>query len=446
MQRSFSVRLSPPGGAFAAKYPALAHLPFVLDSRPGFHRLLNRYLVERGLGLWTPTASRYKDSTEPRLPTEQSMRNYADWLANFVEWADVRRVDIKTCSYSVHVAGRYQREMLQGTWSRDGKTKSPTTINLRVQQACDFLGWMVARRLRAAFTVPYETVYINVGSATSSHGNHRKQVHVRVGKARESKSILTMPTDDQVRQWLDAVRLADWTIALMSETILLTAMRREEVVCLRKDLLPEKESDWRVVNPLSPPAQQQLALTIQLGTKGPTLGRDSHGDKIGPARSILVPVSLAKRWQEYLRTTRNGAFAKRLDGVRGAKARRERSEGAVHLFLRPQDGERYTGKQLYDGWTQCEGPFAGWSPHKGRHWWACSTLWREMKKQAGRIRVDNESDAAFLESTALSIIRLQISPQLGHLDEATTMRYLRWVINMLSTPISLDDAESWSDE
>ena len=446
MQRSFSVRFSPAGGIFATKYPALAHLPCVLDSRPGFHRLANRYLIERGLGLWTPPASRYKNSTEPRLPTVKSMRNYAEWLANFLEWADVRSVDLATCSYSAHVAGRYQREMLQGTWSRDGKGKRPSTVNLRVQQACDFLTWMVDRGLRAPFAVPYETVHINVGSATSSHGHHRKQVQVRIGKVRQARSILTMPTDEQVRLWLDSVRHADETVALMCETILLTAMRREEVVCLRKDVLPELQSDWVVVNPLSPPAQQQLAVTIRLGTKGPTFGSDPHGDKIGPERNILVPVSLAKRWHEYLRKTRNGAFSKRLEGVHGAKARRERSEGAVHLFLRAQDGERFTGKQLYDAWTSHDGPFAGWSPHQGRHWWACSTLWRELKKQAERIRIDNESDVAFLESTALSVIRLQIAPQLGHASESTTMIYLRWVINMIGVPVSLDDADSERDD
>lgn len=444
MQRSFSVKFSPSDGVFATKYPALVHLPCIFDSRPGFHRLANRYLVERGLGVWMPPASRWKDSSEPRLPTAQSMRNYADWLANFLEWTDVRSVDLATCSYSVHVAGRYQGEMLQGTWSRDGKGKRPKTVNLRVQQACDFLTWMVDRGLRPPFAVPYETVHIKVGSATSAHGHHRKQVQVRVGKVKETTAILTMPTDEQVKKWLDSVRCADVTAALMCETILLTAMRREEVVCLRTNLLPELQSDWVVVNPLAPPAQQQLSVTIRLGTKGQMFGYDEHGDKIGPERTILIPVSLAKRWHEYMRTTRNGAFAKRLEGVRGAKARRERAAGAVHLFLRAEDGERFTGKQLYDAWTSYEGPFEGWSPHQGRHWWACTTLWRELKKQAGRIRVDNESDAAFIESTALSIIRLQIAPQLGHASESTTMIYLRWVINMVSTPVSLDDAETWN--
>jgi len=252
--------------------------------------------------------------------------------------------------------------------------------------------------------------------------------------------------DEQVKQWLVELRKSDETGALMCETVLLTGLRREVVVCLRKDLLPESQSDWKVVNPLAPPAQQQLSLTIRFGVKGQDSGYDEHGDKIGSEHTILVPVTLAKRWHEYLRTTRNIAFAKRLEGVRGVKARQKCAEGAVHLFLRAKDGKRFTGKQLYDIWTSVKGPFDGWSPHKGRNWWACSVLWRELQHLRTRIRVDNESDAQFLKSSALDIIRLQIAPQLGHVSYSTTMTYLEWVFNMLSTPVSLEDIESERDE
>lgn len=437
MQRNFSVVYSLADGRFASRYPALQHLPFILDARPGFHRLANSYLVERGLALWSPAA--LSAGRPNRIPTKQTMLSYAQWLANFLEWADVRRVDIQTCSYVVHVAGRYQSEMLKGLWSRDGLGRAPATANLRVQQACDFLSWMADRGHRQQFDVPYETLQVKIGSATSSMGQVSREVRSRTGKVRNKKRVLHMPTDDLVRKWLVAVQeSAGATCALMCETILLTAMRREEVTSLRTDTLPENPREWQIANPLAPHDQQQVRLSIRFGTKGAGYGED-HGDKIGPERSILIPLRLAQRWHEYRRHSRNLAFKRRLDGVRGVQARLKRSQSAVHLFLRQRDGERFAGKELYDAWVSADLPIGGWSPHQGRHWWACSVLWRELKKHERIASLTGDIAAALLESTAISIIRLHIQPQLGHAQDSTTMIYLQWVVDMLGTPVSLDD-------
>ena len=86
MQRSYSVFCSPPDGAFAKRYPALAHLPCIFDGRPGYHRLSNQYLMERGLGLWRP-----EGGARTGIPTKKTMRNYAHWLANFLEWTHVQK-------------------------------------------------------------------------------------------------------------------------------------------------------------------------------------------------------------------------------------------------------------------------------------------------------------------------------------------------------------------
>jgi hypothetical protein len=194
MQRSFSVNYSSPEGRFAQKYPSLAHLPYVLDSRPGFHRMGNSYLVERGLGLWSSGSS--GRNTYSKIPTKQTMHNYAQWLSNFLEWLDVRGVDAVTCSYPVHVAGRYQSEMLEGIWSYDGRKLKATTVNLRVQQACDFLTWMVDRGKRGPFGVPYETYQVKVGGATSSLGHLSREVRSRTGKARSVQGALLTPTEN----------------------------------------------------------------------------------------------------------------------------------------------------------------------------------------------------------------------------------------------------------
>jgi integrase len=124
--------------------------------------------------------------------------------------------------------------------------------------------------------------------------------------------------------------------------------------------------------------------------------------------------------------------------VKGA-ARVALAKSAVHLFLRASDGMQFKGPELYNAWTGALPPINGWSPHQGRHWWACSVLWRELKKHQHTPHLSNETTAALLENTALSIIRLQVQPQLGHANEATTMVYLRWVMDMLAVPASLED-------
>ena len=433
--RSYSVCFTP-DGKFASRYPALAHLPFILDSRPGYHRLGNAYLVERGLGLWGPE-SRNQVLTG-RSPTAKSMLSYAQWLANFLEWADMRKVDLKTCDYATHIVGLYQKEMLEGLWSRDGYGLAPSTVNLRVQQACDFLTWMADTGQRVVFQIPYDTAKLRIGSATSSIGHLGFNVRVRKGKLRRPTRPLCMPTDAQVKAWLESVHEKYGpTYGLMCETILFTAMRREEVVCLRHDTLPDNPKHWLIANPLAPPAQQQVRISIRYGTKGPTYGRD-NGDKIGPERDILIPLSLAQSWDHYRANARNQAFAARMKGAKGV-ARLALAKSAVHLFLRASDGMQFQGPGLYNAWTGAQPPINGWSPHQGRHWWACSVLWRELKKHQHTPHLSNETTAALLESTALSIIRLQVQPQLGHANEATTTVYLRWVMDMLAVPASLED-------
>lgn len=390
--------------------------------------------MERGLGLWRP-----KGSARSGVPTKKTMRSYAHWLVNFLEWADVRGVDLNVCSYSVHVAGRYQSEMLGGTWSHDGQGRKASTVNARVQQACDFLTWMVAKGIRGAFEIPYETQQLMIGSAVRAHGKTIREVQVRRGKARVSELALHMPTNAAVRQWLTNVsESAGQTVGLMCETVLLTAMRREEVVSLRVDTLPSNPADWKISNPLAPEDQQLVRISIRFGTKGASYGED-HGDKVGPERNILIPLALAKRWHAYRNGDRNRAFKRWMEGIKGVDARKARARDAVHLFLRDDNGQRFSGKKFYDAWVCVERPVAGWSPHQGRHWWACSVLLRELQKHENIRQLSSETATALLESTAISIVRLQIQPQLGHAHDSTTMIYVRWVVDMVSQPVSLAD-------
>lgn len=379
-----------------------------------------------------------------KIPTAKSMKTYADWLVNFLEWADRRNIDLLACDYATHVNGMYQEEMLKGYWSHRGNELSPNTVNARVNQACDFLNWMVHTGKRSApYRIPTSTITIQIGSATSAAGYMGKVNESRKGKVKQKQRHIQMPTRAQMRTWLAEVHSNnDRAIGLMCETIVRSGMRREEVVCLRVDTLPLERGKWLVVNGHEAPENQQVRISIKYGTKGQVYGVD-HGDEVGPERTLLIPLTLAEAWHDYRSNERVSAFGQWVKGFRGA-AWATRASDSVHLFLRP-DGARYKGKKLYDGWKKAKSPLAKtarWSPHVGRHWWACMVLWEELKKYETITDLNSETKAALVGDAALSIIRLQIQPQLGHADTQTTMLYLRWVMGMLSLPIKLDEQDS----
>lgn len=430
----YTVYYSNPERTTAAGFGKVARLPCIFDSRPGYHRLASRYLIDRGLGTWDPVSHGRRPKS---VPTEQTMRNYAHWLANFLEWADIRGVDIRTCEYASHVHGRYQSEMLQGIWSRDGTALSPQTINLRVQQACDFLSWVADKGHRAPFEIPVEVRTIKTGGATSATSHEGMQVTVRKGKVRKNKRRLRMPTDEQLGLWLRRVyQHCGSTKGLMCETVLLTAMRREEVACLRTDTLPENPKDWHISSPDAPRQEQRVLVDIKFGTKGPSYGAD-HGDKVGPERSIWVPLDLAERLHSYRQSERPKALRILVGEAKSLVDKRKRIAESVHLFVDDASGLRLSSRALYNAWTSVDLPFEGWSPHLGRDWWACSVLWRELKKHERLASLGADVSAALLESTAMSIIRLQIQPQLGHAHDSTTMIYLQWVADMLGVNLSI---------
>lgn len=365
------------------------------------------------------------------------MRNYSHWLANFLEWADLRGVDILTCEYGGHVHGRYQGEMLQGTWSRDGVPLSPQTINVRVQQACDFLSWLADKGHRAAFEIPVDVRTIKTGGATSAASHEGQQVAVRKGKVRKNKRRLRMPTDEQLHAWLKRVyENSGSTKGLMCETVLLTAMRREEVACLRTNTLPENPKDWHISSPDAPRQEQRVLIDIKFGAKGPNYGLD-HGDKVGPERSIWIPLDLAERLHIYRQSERPKALRVLVGQAKSLVEKRKRIAESVHLFLDDASGLQLSARALYNAWTSVDLPFDGWSPHLGRDWWACSVLWRELKKHEHIATLGPGVSAALLESTAMSIIRLQIQPQLGHARDSTTLIYLQWVADMLGVNLSI---------
>lgn len=91
------------------------------------------------------------------------------------------------------------------------------------------------------------------------------------------------------------------------------------------------------------------------------------------------------------------------------------------LFLGEDSGRPISAPTLYEAWTSGPTlPFKGWSPHGGRHYYACKTLMDRLQRQTIR-------GPHTVTSTAEEIITLVLKPQLGHISTETTQIYLRWI-------------------
>lgn len=429
----------------AAGFGRIAHLPFIFDGEPGFARLPNQFLIDRGLGYWDPKARGTARNSMP--PTRQSMKNFAYWLANALEWAEVRGIDLITADYTSVLINRYQQEMLQGIWSANNTPLAPETVNPRVQIALEYQMWGADKGLREQFTVPTVTRTYVAGSHSNSKSHEAKTVESRKGKVKVNKRTLAFPSDEQIEAWRKRIYdkpIVGKTEGLIADLILNTAIRREEASCWRVDTLPLDPNAWKIVNSDQPEEFQSVIVTIKYGAKGKEYAVDEHGDKLGPEGTIHVPLWLARRIDEYRTHDRLLALKPALKQGKTVEAQRRILNQAVHLFINPKTGKRYTGDQIYRFWAEVEGP-DHWSPHLGRDWWACTHLWERMKQHTELIkhilempnRANDHHMVLALKDTAITVIQLEIKPQLRHASSETTEIYLQWLFNQLCIPLNM---------
>lgn len=426
-----------------AGFGEVAHLPFLFDGRPGYARLPNRFLIDLGLGYWEPSGRGQKRNPIP--PSRQSMRSYSHALSNALEWAETRGIDLVESDYTSTLIGRYQEEMLSGIWSAENRPLGPVTVNIRVQVALWYQMWAADKGLREPFVIPTVTRTYVAGSHCKSKGHEIKLVHSRKGKVKENKRMLAFPTQEQIQAWLKQVyerHTVGKTEGLIAELILNTAIRREEAACWRLDTLPLDPKDWQIKNADEPEDYQSVLVTLRYGTKGKEYGIDEYGDKIGPPGTIEVPIWIARRIHEYRNTDRPLALKLLLKKGKTIEAQRRTVSQAVHLFLNPITGKRYSGDQIYRFWKLASGP-AHWSPHMGRDWWACRYLEERMKQHAELIQkilktpnINHHHPLVLaLRGTAQSVIQLEIRPQLRHASSNTTEIYLQWLFSKLCAPL-----------
>ena len=213
-----------------------------------------------------------------------------------------------------------------------------------------------------------------------------------------------MPSASAVDQWLLSVeRRFGPTKALICRLIISTGLRRLDAVewPTRHLAAPEGALRWIGSN---------LVVKIQEGAKG------------GRERSIFVPGDMAELLQKYQKFGRQLAIS-----IRNSQNHKKSQEGI--LFLSEKNGRPISAQSLYIAWTSAPyQPSEGWSPHLGRHYWACQTLLSHLDAQSQILKKGiADLPHAWVDEVGRSIIETVIQPQLGHGDTSTTDRYLRWL-------------------
>lgn len=384
---------------------------------------------------WTPSNDFGFRSSSLRYPTKQTLQVYGYSLCNFLEWCDARKVSVAEVSYTAHLYLGYQAEMLDGRWSSTSRRLSPATVNLRVREALHFIQWAADRELRGSLRTETVLRQARVAPNTRYTGGTAVIAQTRAGTVRPNPINLVMPTDQQVKSWLQSVRIEKGpTKALLCELILRTGLRREEAVEWRVDTLPEQQSAWQITG-------DYVNVLIKHGAKGPKYV-DGHGEEIGPARHIRVPLDLAQRiahYREYVRPGQRAIY------VREAKSSNERRKRLSHvprqLFLSDATGNPIAAGRLYEAWTTVgKLPFKGWAPHQARHYWACKTLLEALRRPAVTGRLSGSAPALdWVTGAGMSVIQMLIRPQLGHVNVETTNAYLGWAYRALTLTTLQDE-------
>lgn len=369
-----------------------------------------------------------------RFPTRQSLATYGRHLTNFLEWCEARRKSWTELDYKVDIVDGYQADMLSGRWSAAGVELGKKTVNGRVGEACTFLVWAVSRRFRRPFKIlSYQQRYVSE-TAVSSVGHQQREVQARVGKVRTDPQKLTLPEVATVTRWMKSVQVERGpTKALMCELILRTGIRREECVQWRLVTLPKTRSEWRQRG-------RMVMVTVEYGAKGQKT-RDSYGDEKGPAREIEIPVDLAERLHHYATVTRAAQRNKYVSLTSDIAERRKRfNENPRQLFLSDHTCEPVSAASLYNAWTSVSGTFDCWSPHLGRHYWACQTLVEEIRVQQQTMRAGASAlSNSWIYGTAQDVLLMKLQPQLGHISKETSLTYVRWVCRAMGMDVEADD-------
>ncbi len=154
-------------------------------------------------------------------------------------------------------------------------------------------------------------------------------------------------------------------------------------------------------------------------------------------------LAMAERLHDYRENVRlaNRSIFVKANSSTPVERRELAKANPRQLFLSDSNGLPIQHHTLYDAWTNVSYlPFEGWSPHGGRHYWACNTLLTSIKKIAVALgsELNMTTSSNWITGCANDTVMMVIKPQLGHVGAATTEQYLKWVLQA-SAQVDLND-------
>jgi integrase len=408
----------------------VAHVAVLFDADLRYLRVPNRYLRERAKLEWHPSSGRPGQRRVGDFPSERTLRDIAYALSNFLQWCEAcrsrrphvrgRPVDWQTATYDDVLV--YQAAMRSGAWSSRGRPLSPETANLRADVVTAFLAWAARRGLRGQFETKVASVRRHFDTGTSA-GTGWVILHARAGRERKGESralsrALAIPREHEVLPWLTAVRdRRGYAKFLACRMILEVGPRLFEVTGLTVD-------QWPSADMLDYVSRQgsDYAVVRLLKTKG------------GRPRDTMVPLPFAREVRAWIDGPRLRLAHRHYKRVRSTP---------TELFIsdaRGQEGTPIARHTIYDCFREVVPRPRFWSPHLGRHFFACLYVLRALHAEARAVgRTVDSMGADWVSSRGAWHLAL-LRRQLGHISEETTQIYLAWLVT--ATQVA-DVAAGW---
>lgn len=382
-------------------FASVAHVPVIFDSRQRYCREYNRYLRERAELDWRPSST-FGDRPRPR-----TLKAIAEKLSNWIRWCESKALEWQKATYDDVLL--YQDEQDSGDWSASGEPLARGTSNGRADEATHFLNWAAQRGLRDEFKVNSTVQQKRIGGRT-------RTVSVRPGRLKEPHGesaidAFRLPQPTEVRDWLNAVRhRRGYAKYLVCRFILETGARLGEA-----EAFPL--TDWPSVEKIEDAAFRGdvfVPVGLTRGTKG------------GRPRTIRVPIDLAREIRAWIDGPRN----KYIFGLYKRDGKR-----TDNLFVSDVAGFmgipilRHTIGKCF---AEVSPRPKVWSPHKGRHAFACFFILYALEAEA---RAHKSTPAGmgvnWVHSRGAEWLKM-LQRQFGHVDETTTQIYLKWLVTALN--------------
>jgi hypothetical protein len=433
-------------------YPKLAFCPYLIDEDGSYLPEASQYLRERSLGEWIPRIG--QDGPEARtavVQTSKSRESMARRLIEFLRWCQRNERDWRTVSYLDDLLGEWQPGLLLGTESTSRRKLKNETVNGLLNEAVLFSTWSAIRKYREPFHVLTKPTRVQRSAGNRSHSHRKLATQVRQGALPPIPSLLTLPTDDQLRQWLSQVHLLRGPVKrLECETIIRTGMRITECNELLVTDVPAKvNGQW----PRDVLEDDKVRVWLHRGVKGQKVHTGSL-ESVKP-RHVYLPLDLADRIDHYVKEGRSTLIQRAIQKIedKEERQRRMRAPKSQRLWIGEVSGRPFTTGMLYKAWTSVPSCPENWHPHSGRDFFAVDTLVSYMRAKVEQNRLNKLSglrDLAWLDGLMRDQIRILLSPLLGHVSEETSMIYLkaakRRLVEEFSHPALIWDEICGEDE